>query len=125
MVKNKSLKRFFLSFKYAFQGIKYAYLNEQNILVMSFLGIVAIILGIVLRVSNIELIIILLLDGIILGLELINTSIEAVVDLHDGDNKSKYGKIAKDCASGGLLVLSIFALIIGILIFIPRIINLF
>ena len=54
-----------------------------------------------------------------------NTAIEAVVNLHDGDKKSKYGKVAKDCASGAVSIASIFAFIIGVIIFIPYIIELF
>ena len=58
-------------------------------------------------------------------LELINTAIEATVDLHDGDKKSKYGKIAKDCAAGALTISCIIAFIIGLIIFLPHIISLF
>ena len=121
----KSLKRFIKSFTYAFEGIKYSFYHEQNIIVMLFLGIIAIVMGFVFKVSYTEKLIILLLMGIILPLELINTAIEAVVDLHDGDKKSKYGKVAKDSASAALLVASLFALVIGIIIFMPHIIKLF
>lgn len=121
MDKNKFIK----SFGYAFEGIKHSYKNGQNVIVMSFLGILAIALAFVFNIKRYELIAILLLIGIIIPLELINTAIEATVDLHDGDKKSKNGKIAKDCAAGALLIASIMALIIGIIIFIPHIIDLF
>ena len=121
----KGIYRFIKSFGYASQGVKYAVCNEQNILVMFVLGIIAIVLGFVLKITYLEKLIIIIMIGVILPLELINTAIEAVVDLHDGDNKSKYGKVAKDCASGALLVASLIALIIGIMIFMPRIIAYF
>lgn len=121
----KSLKRFIKSFTYAFEGIKYSFYHEQNIIVMLFLGIIAIVMGFIFKIGYMEKLTIILLIAIILPLELINTAIEAVVDLHDGDKKSKYGKVAKDSASAALLVASLFALVIGIIIFMPHIIELF
>lgn len=121
----KGLKRFIKSFGYSGEGIKYAFYHEQNIIVMFVLGIIAIILGLVFNITYTERLVVLLLTGMILSLELVNTAIEAVVNMHDGDKKSKYGKIAKDCASGAVSIASIFALIIGLLIFLPHILKLF
>lgn len=121
----KSLKRFIKSFGFAGEGIKYAFYHEQNIFVMILLGIIALILGIVLNITYPERLVVLVLIGVILSMEMMNTAIEAVVNLHDGDKKSKNGKIAKDCASGAVAIASIFAFIIGLLIYIPYIIKLF
>lgn len=121
----KSLKRFIKSFGYAGEGIKYTFYHEQNIFVMMFLGIIATILGIIFNITYTERLVILVLIGVILSMEMLNTAIEAVVNLHDGDKKSHYGKIAKDCASGAVAIASIFAFIIGLLIFMPHIIKLF
>lgn len=121
----KSLKRFIKSFGYAEEGIRYAFYHEQNIIVMFIMGIIAVVMGIVLNITYLERLVIILLIGIILSLEMMNTAIEAVVNLHDGDKKSKYGKVAKDCASGAVSIASIFAFIIGLIIFIPYIIKLF
>lgn len=121
----KSLKRFIKSFGYSAEGMKYAFYHEQNIIVMFFMGIIAIVLGMIFNITYTERLVVLLLIGMILALELMNTAIEAVVNLHDGDKKSEYGKVAKDCASGAVAVASIFAFIIGLLIFMPHIIGLF
>lgn len=121
----KGFNRFIKSFGYAFEGIKYSLCHEQNIIVMFFLGVIAVVMSFIFKISCFERLTIILLIGIILPLEFINTAIEAVVDLHDGDKKSKYGKIAKDCASAALLVASLIAFIVGIIIFMPRIIGLF
>ena len=121
----KSLKRFVKSFGYAGEGIKYAFYHEQNIFVMKFAGIIAVILGIVFNITYTERLVILVLIGVILSMEMMNTAIEACVNLHDGDKKSKYGKVAKDCASGAVAIASIFAFIIGLLIFIPYILEMF
>lgn len=121
----KSFKRFLKSFGYSSEGIRYCFYHEQNIIIMFIAAIIAIILGLVLKVSYTERLVILLLIGMVLSLELVNTAIEAVVNLHDGDKKSHYGKVAKDCASGAVSIASIFAFIIGLLIFLPKIIALF
>ena len=121
----KSLKRFIKSFSYAGEGIKYAFYHEQNIFVMIFIGIIAVVLGIVFKITYTERLVILVLIGVILAMELMNTAIEACVNLHDGDKKSHYGKIAKDCASGAVAIASIFAFVIGVLIFIPYILEMF
>ena len=121
----KSLKRFVKSFGYAGEGIKYTFYHEQNIFVMVIAAIIVLILGIVFQITYTERLVLILLIGMILAMELMNTAIEAVVNLHDGNKKSKYGKIAKDCASGAVAIASIFALIIGILIFVPYIMGLF
>ena len=113
------------SFKFAFQGIVHGYTAGQNIIIMTVLAFLAVTLGIVFKIQVYEMLIVLVLIGIILPLELINTAIEAVVDLHDGNSKSKYGKIAKDCAAGALTIASIVAFVIGIIIFLPHIIKLF
>lgn len=121
----KSFKRFVKSFSFAKEGIRYAFYHEQNIIVMFIAGIIALILGMVLNITYTERLVIILLVGLILTLELMNTAIEAVVNLHDGDKKSHYGKVAKDCASGAVAIASIFAFIIGAIIFIPNIIEMF
>ena len=121
----KGFKRFIKSFGYAIEGIKSSLKNEQNIIVMFIAGIIAVILGFILKISSFEWLILLLLIGFILSLEMINTAIEATVNLHDGESKSKYGKIAKDSASAALLIISIFSIIIGIIIFLPKILELF
>lgn len=121
----KSLKRFIKSFGYAGEGIRYAFYHEQNIFVMMFAAIIAVTLGIVFNISYTERLVILVLIGVILSMEMLNTAIEAVVNLHDGDKRSHYGKVAKDCASGAVAIASIFAFIIGFLIFMPYILDLF
>lgn len=126
MKENKyGIKKFIKSVGYAFEGIKHGYTAGQNIIIMTFLAFLALILGFIFRIEKMEFIVILLLIGIILPLELINTAIEAAIDLHDGDKRSTFGKVAKDCAAGALTIASIVAAVIGLVIFIPYIIELF
>ena len=123
-IKERGIKRFFLSFKYATEGIMYALVEEQNLIIMILGGVIALALSLILKITRVEFIIVLILIGIVIAFELINTSIEAVIDLII-EERNKYAKIAKDCAGGAVLVIDFIALMIGLIIFIPYIIGLF
>ena len=119
--KRKKLKN---SFKYAFCGIITALKKEQNMKIHFTIAILVIIVGIILKISTIEWIICLILIGIVISLELVNTAIEQVVDIAMPEINEK-AKIAKDVAAGAVLMVAIISLICGLIIFIPKIINLF
>ena len=122
LVKNKkSLKRFLESFKYCYEGLRYAFYHEQNIIIMLIMGIIALILGLVLNITDVERLVVILLIIVIMSLEMVNTAIEEVVDLIGKHNEK--AKVAKDCASGAVGLASILGLIIGIMIYLPRIIE--
>ena len=122
-LKERSFKRLIKSFKYALEGILYAFKYEQNIIVHTLVMILVIILGITVKLSVYEWLICLILFGLVIATEMINTSIEATVDLAC-NKKDPLAKIAKDTASGAVLVFALVALIAGLIIFIPKIINL-
>jgi len=122
-LKEKSFKRLFKSFKYAIEGIIYAFKYEQNIIVHTLVMILVILLGIIVKLSIFEWLICLILFGLVIATEMINTAIEATVDLAC-DKKHPLAKIAKDTASGAVLVFAITASIAGIIIFLPKIIEL-
>ena len=121
-LKEKSIKRLINSFKYAIEGIIYAFKYEQNIIVHTLVMILVIILGITLKISILEWLICLILFGLVIATEMINTSIEAVVDLAC-EKKHPLAKIAKDTASGAVLVFALTAAISGLIIFLPKIID--
>ena len=122
-LKEKSFKRLFNSFKYALEGIIYAFKYEQNIIVHTLVMILVIILGIVVKLNIYEWLICLILFGLVIATERINTSIEATVDLAC-KKKDPLAKIAKDTASGAVLIFAITSAIVGLIIFIPKIIEL-
>lgn len=122
-LKEKSFKRLFNSFKYALEGIIYAFKYEQNIIVHTLVMILVIILGIVVKLNIYEWLICLILFGLVIATEMINTSIEATVDLAC-KKKDPLAKIAKDTASGAVLIFAITSAIVGLIIFIPKIIEL-
>ncbi len=123
-LKKRSIKRLFKSFKYAMEGIIYAFKYEQNIIVHTIITFFVIILGILLKISHFEWLICFILFGLVIATELINTSLEAIVDLICPE-KNPLAKIAKDTASGAVLVFASVAAISGIIIFIPKLIERF
>ena len=125
-MKQKSLdkKKLRNSFKYAFSGIKLCVIDEQNMLIHFTVATLVIISGFIFKISKIEWIICLILIGIVMMMELLNTAIENVCDAVT-DKENKFIKIAKDTAAGSVLVISIVSAIIGLMIFIPRIMEVF
>ncbi len=117
--KKKGYKRFLNSFKYSLQGLVHTIREEQSILVMLIATIIAIILGVAINISPIEWIFVFLSIGLVLAVELLNTAIEATVDLVTLDIHP-LAKIAKDAGSAAVFVCSVMAFVIGCFIFIPR-----
>lgn len=122
--KQKGIKKLINSFKYPIKGLKYAYRNEQNLAVDVGVSIIVLIAGIIFKLSLVEWIIIIFLIGIVISLELINTSIEAVVDLVT-EEYHPLAKVAKDTSASAVFIIAIVSAIIGIIIFMPKIIGLF
>lgn len=116
--------RYRKSFHHAIDGIVYAIENEHNILIMMVATILVLIASFFLKVSNMELVLIVICIGSVIACEMINSAIEACVDL-ETIKEHELAKIAKDCAGGASLVLSIMSLFVAGIIFIPKIIALF
>lgn len=112
----------FKSFGFAFEGIFNTIKTERNIKIHLFATIMVVIFGFILNISYLEWLICLLLFGLITSLELVNTSLEAVVDLATQERKP-LAKKAKDAAAGAVLYSSIIAAIIGGIIFFPKLYN--
>ena len=113
------------SFQYAAKGIGYAFKSQRNFRIHTFIGLLVTSLAIWLELPLLHLAIIANTIGAILILELINTSIEAVVDLSIGRRFHPLARIAKDCAAGSVLIGSMIALIIAILLIIPSLLEKF
>ena len=113
-------KNFFEALKNALNGVKYTIKNENNIKVELIFAIFAIITSIVLKINIIEMVIIILIVFLVFFAEFINTTIENIVDLCTEEYNEK-AKIAKDIAAGAVLIVSILSVIIGVLIFLPKI----
>jgi diacylglycerol kinase (ATP) len=94
----------FISFKYAWAGVSYAFQTQRNFRIHVFMGTFAISLGILLQVSAVEIAVIGLTVGAVLTMELLNTAIESVVDLTVKQSYHDLAKIAKDCAAAAVLI---------------------
>ncbi|MCB6200866.1 diacylglycerol kinase family protein [Extibacter muris] len=114
----------FKSFEYAFSGIITGLKTERNMMIhYSALGLV-VVFGITLKLSVTEWCICLILCALVISLELVNTAVEAVVDLVTKEQRRR-AKLAKDTAAGAVLIAAITAAVIGGIIFIPKILALF
>ncbi|MFR7773292.1 MAG: diacylglycerol kinase family protein [Lachnospiraceae bacterium] len=122
-LKSKDKRTFKGSVKNCLDGISYVTKNEKNFKREIALGIIALILSYILKIDKIEFIIVLTMICLVLTTEIINTAIERAVDLVTKEYH-ELARIAKDVSAGSVLVTSTFALIIGIIIFMPKIITL-
>lgn len=117
-------RRFIKSFKYAFEGVHYAFKNDQNLLVHLLVAFLVINASIALRVSPAQMAILGLTMMMVITAEMINSAIEKMVDLITKEHRQE-AKIAKDVAAGMVLVTAFAAAIIGTLIFLPYILKFF
>lgn len=107
------------SFGYAFEGIKTAIKNEPNFRIHLLAGTLAIVAAILLRFTSNEWLILISTISFVLILELINTSLEAIVDLVSPQRQAK-AKIAKDVAAAAVLIASVLAITVGLTLFLPK-----
>ena len=124
ITKEFGFKRFLKSWKNSWDGLVNAYAHEQSLYIHAITSISAIIMGIILKITFNQWAIILISLVVVLAVELLNTGIEAVVDLITQEYHP-LAKIAKDSGSAATFVSSIAAAIICGFIFIPKIIELF
>lgn len=112
------------SFSYAICGILSCLKQERNIRIHLAVSVIVIIASAFFSISKTEWLVILFVIGGVLSLELINSSIERVVDLVTLE-RHPLAKQAKDMAAGAVFVAVIFAVLIGLIIFLPYIFEIF
>ena len=112
------------SFKNAATGILTAIKGGKNLRFICVFFVLTIILGFIVRLSSTEWAIVLICCAVVISTEMINSGIECSIDLCTKEY-SELAKKAKDMAAGATLVVSIFSAVIGLIIFVPRIIDLF
>ncbi len=114
---NREHPTFIRSFGYAIEGFRTAVATERNIKVQLLVGVLAVVAGVVLRIDALSWVLVLLCIGLVLFAELVNTSIEAIVDLATQD-LHPLAKRAKDIAAASVFTLSITATVVGIIVFV-------
>jgi diacylglycerol kinase (ATP) len=112
-----------LSFRYAGAGIRYLLWTQRNAKIHTAIGLIAIALGFLLRIEHSEWLILVLTIALVMATEGLNTAVEAVVDLAS-PAYHPLAKIAKDVAAGTVLLTAIAAVIVGLIIFLPRLLSL-
>lgn len=113
----------FVSFRYAWAGLNYAFQTQRNFRIHIVVGTFAIALSLFLNLSRVEVAIIGLTIGAVLTMELLNTAIESVVDLTVRQTYHELAKIAKDCAAGAVLISALAAVIVACSLLIPPLIE--
>ncbi|PSN15316.1 diacylglycerol kinase [filamentous cyanobacterium CCT1] len=108
-----------VSFKYAWQGVAYAFRTQRNFRIHVVVGSLAVSLAIALHLVPVELAVIILTCGVVLTLELINTALESVVDLTVQQTYHELAKIAKDCAAAAVLISALISLSVAACLLLP------
>ena len=120
---NFSAKSRLSSFRFAIKGFVKLIGSEHNARIHLGAALLAVTVGFILKISRAEWMLIIIVIGMVFLAELINSSLEAIGDVADPERNEKIGK-AKDYAAAAVLVSAIVSLIIGGLIFIPKIMGL-
>ena len=115
----------FTSFKYAFNGISYVLKTSRNFKIQLIFAVTSLMIGFLLQISQSNYVILIATIMSVLILEILNTSIESIVDLVVKKEFSSLAKISKDTSAGAVLLASINSVIIAIYIFVPKIKFLF
>ena len=104
------------SMGFAFEGLRYAFSNQRSLRIESIIAGIIVVIGFALDISRLEWVIVIISIFFIIGLELVNTAIEAVVDLVSPEYHP-VAKVAKDVASAAVLTSGVGGLVAGLVIF--------
>ena len=110
------MREFLKSFIYAIHGLWSGIADQRNLKFQLGVAVIVVGAGFQLSITAIEWSIILLCIAMVIGLELVNTALENLVDLVTLERKPLAGKI-KDIAAGAVLIVSVLSVIIGVIIF--------
>jgi len=111
-----------ISFKHAFDGCLYAIRTQPNFRVHLLATVAVVFLGLYFSISPVEWLILVFTINTVLVAEMVNTSIETMVDLITIERRTD-AKIAKDVASGMVLISATLSMVVALIIFLPKILN--
>lgn len=112
------------SFKHALRGISIIFRTQHNAWIHGVIGVVVVVLGFVLTISPGEWAVVLLAITSVLAAEAFNTAVEIDIDL-TSPTYHPYARDTKDVASAAVLITALGAAIVGIVVFVPKIVLLF
>lgn len=113
------------SFRYAIQGCLDALRSERNMRIHFLIAFVAIAFGIFVHLPLYKFALIIMMIGTVIVLEMLNTVAEYLVDLIVGETQDERARIIKDIAAGTVLVSAVIAIIVGVMIYLPYVLELF
>ena len=117
------IKKFIRSVGFAIKGLMYAFTTQLNFRIQVSVAIIAIILGFSLKISTAEWHWVSLCIALVLVMELFNTGMEAFVDLVSPEYNKLAGHV-KDISAAAVLIMAIFTIVTGAIIFLPKILML-
>ncbi|SFL81430.1 diacylglycerol kinase (ATP) [Gracilibacillus orientalis] len=112
--------KFHFGLRYALKGLKVAILTERNINIHIIAAMIVFVAGLLYSISMIEWAILSLTVGAVISMEMMNTALERALDHLEPEHRPAIG-VAKDMAAGAVLVTAIVAILVAILIFMPKI----
>jgi len=115
----KRRSSFWVGFGWAYQGLQDTFKREVNFRIQLAVGLVVVGFGWYFRLSANEWLVLILTIFLVLAAELFNTAIENLVDLHI-TKIHPAAKLAKDASAGAVLILSLMAVLVGLIIFLPK-----
>ncbi len=118
--KSFSFRQRLHSFRYAFRGISFMVKTQHNFLIHFAIAVLVIVAGFLFCISLTEWALVVFAIGLVLSAETFNSAIEQLTDLTSPGINPKAGKI-KDLAAGAVLLIVMAAVLIGLLIFVPKI----
>jgi len=121
-VYRKHSHNFLTSFSFALNGILITFFLERNFRFHLFVTIVVVVISFLLKLSSVEWLFVLMAIFSVLITEMVNTAIEKLADIV-GKNYSRKIELVKDISAGFVLLASIFAFLVGMIIFIPHLIE--
>ena len=110
------------SFRYAIEGIVFSYKKGIHFKIHVAIFVLVVILGFVYSISLTEWLVVILISSSVIASQAINTAIEETGNVLHPEHHPRV-RLAKHCAAGGVLILSIAAVIIGLIIFVPKIFS--
>jgi diacylglycerol kinase len=114
------MRRLINSFRFACNGIRYAIHTQPNFRIQLVFLALAVLMGLLFKITQLQWTALILTSSLVLILEIINTSIETLMDFITKEYNPEAAKV-KDTAAGAVLIASIMSVIIGLIIFIPYI----
>lgn len=109
-----------LSFKYAFEGLLYVLRTQKHMRFHFLAAILSLILGAWAGLTKLEVLFLFFTISLVLVAEIVNTCLEAMIDMVT-DEFHPLAKITKDVAAGGVMIASLNAVIVGIMLFLPKV----